>query len=69
MGKGGFSWKRALGVTKAKNKISRATGIPLTKSGRQRKVGKMVTGGGCCLPTLTVLILAFSVLFIIGSLF
>ena len=23
------------------------TGIPLTKSGRQRKVGRMMTGGGC----------------------
>lgn len=47
MNKGGFSWKRATGVTRAKSRISRATGIPLTKSGRQRKVGKMVTGGGC----------------------
>ena len=45
--RGGFSWKRTLGVTRAKQRISRATGIPLTKSGRQRKIGKMVTGGGC----------------------
>jgi hypothetical protein len=35
-----FSWKRALGVTAAKRKISRATGIPLTRTGRQRKLGK-----------------------------
>jgi hypothetical protein len=35
-----FSWKRALGVTAVKRKISRATGIPLTRSGRQRKLGK-----------------------------
>ena len=47
MGFGGFSWKRALGVTRAKSRISRSLGVPLTKSGRQRKVGKMVTGGGC----------------------
>lgn len=47
MGFGGFSWKRATGVTKMKSKVSRATGIPLTKSGRQRKIGKIVTGGGC----------------------
>ena len=47
MNKGGFSLKRLTGVTKAKSKISRATGIPITKSGRQRKVGKIVTGGGC----------------------
>ena len=39
--KGGFSWKRAVGITNAKRKVSRATGIPWTKSGRQRKVGSM----------------------------
>jgi hypothetical protein len=54
MNKGGFSWKRATGVTRAKLKVSRATGIPLTKSGRQRKVGRMVTGGGCLLPVLLI---------------
>ena len=32
-----FSWKRALGITKAKRKIARATGIPTTKAGRRRK--------------------------------
>lgn len=42
MGFGGFSWKRALGITKAKRKISKATGIPLTKSGRQRKLGAAI---------------------------
>ena len=51
--KGGFSWKRATGVTRAKQRISRTTGIPLTKSGRQRKVGKMMTGG-CLLPILLI---------------
>ena len=50
--KGGFSWKRMVGVTRVKSSISRATGIPLTKSGRQRKIGKMITGGGCALPVL-----------------
>jgi len=55
--RGGFSWKRALGVTKAKRKISKATRIPLTKSGRQRKVGKMATGGGCLLPILLIVLL------------
>lgn len=33
----GFSWKRTLGVTKAKRKIAKATGIPMTKAGRKRK--------------------------------
>lgn len=34
---GGFSWKRALGITSAKRKIAKATGIPTTKAGRKRK--------------------------------
>jgi hypothetical protein len=37
-----FSWKRALGVTTVKRKIAKATGIPTTKSGRQRKIGRML---------------------------
>lgn len=37
-----FSWKRALGITKMKRKISKATGIPTTKTGRQRKFGKLL---------------------------
>lgn len=36
-----FSWEKALGITKAKRKISKATGIPLTKSGRRNKIGKI----------------------------
>ena len=60
MNAGGFSWKRATGVTRAKTRISRATGIPLTKSGRQRKVGKMVAGKGCLLTILVGLVLPVS---------
>lgn len=37
-----FSWKCALGITSAKRKIAKATGIPTTKAGRQRKVGKLL---------------------------
>ena len=37
-----FSLKRALGITKLKNKIARTTGIPTTKSGIQRKVGATI---------------------------
>ena len=36
-----FSWKRALGITKAKRSIAKATGIPTTKNGRRSKVGKL----------------------------
>jgi hypothetical protein len=39
MNKGGFSLKRFLGISAYKAKISRKIGIPLTRSGRQRKIG------------------------------
>ena len=44
MGFGGFSWKRATGVSGAKAKLSRSIGVPLTKGGRQRKLGAMLGG-------------------------
>ena len=37
MKKHGFSWKRATGITNAKRKIAKATGIPTTKQGRKNK--------------------------------
>ena len=37
-----FSWKRAMGITKLKQQISRKTGIPLSKSGVERKIGKTI---------------------------
>jgi hypothetical protein len=39
-----FSWKRALGLSAAKGRLSRKIGIPSTRSGRQRKVGR---AAGC----------------------
>jgi hypothetical protein len=39
-----FSWKRATGISGFKGKLSRSMGIPLTRMGRQRKVGRMA---GC----------------------
>lgn len=36
---GGFSFARLLGISAAKSSVSRKIGIPLTKSGRQRKAG------------------------------
>jgi len=47
-----FSWKRALGISAAKGKISRAIGIPLTRGGRQRKVGQAL---GCCVILMTLI--------------
>jgi len=40
-----FSWKRAVGISGMKSRISRQIGIPLTRSGRQRKIGRAM---GCC---------------------
>ncbi len=37
-----FSWKRLLGISGLKNKISRKTGVPLTKGGIERKIGRMI---------------------------
>lgn len=37
-----FSWRRALGVTNVKQKIARETGIPTSKSGLERKIGKTI---------------------------
>ena len=37
-----FSWKRALGVTQAKQQFARKTGIPTTKAGLERKIGQAV---------------------------
>ncbi len=58
MNRGGFSWKRLTGISAAKSRISRATGIPWTKSGRERKIGRMVTGGSCLLTFATVVVVA-----------
>jgi hypothetical protein len=50
--RGGFSWNRTLGITRKKQRIARKTGIPLTKIGRERKVGRVVAGGSVVLPCL-----------------
>lgn len=34
-----FSWKRAVGISALKQKLSRAIGIPMTKQGLERKIG------------------------------
>ena len=49
MNRGGFSWKRLLGISAIKAKISRKIGIPLTQSGRERKLGAFIIK---CLRTL-----------------
>lgn len=39
MNKGGFSWKKLIGLSRAKSTLSRNIKVPLTKNGRQRKAG------------------------------
>lgn len=58
-----FSAKRALGISAMKGKISRATGLPLTRQGRQRKVGR---GSGCLIPLIVFL---SSVILAVGAAF
>ena len=37
-----FSWKRAIGITAAKQRFARQTGIPTTKQGLERKIGSSI---------------------------
>jgi hypothetical protein len=39
-----FSPSRALGISSLKQKISKDIGVPLTQSGRQKKLGTMLSG-------------------------
>lgn len=62
----GFSWKRASGLSAAKSKLSRQLGVPLTRSGRQRKIGRAM---GCCVPAVLIVSGGASALFGIGKAF
>jgi hypothetical protein len=37
-----FSWRRLLGITAAKRRIGQEIGIPLTKTGIERKIGRTI---------------------------
>lgn len=37
-----FSLKRALGITKIKQKFARETGIPTSRTGLERKIGNTI---------------------------
>ncbi len=47
-----FSWKRAIGLSSAKGRLSKRIGVPLSKSGRQRKMRRAM---GCCIPFVAIL--------------
>ena len=50
-----FSMKRALGISQAQSKLSRQVGVPLSKAGRQRKIGSAT---GCLVPAAFLIISA-----------
>lgn len=66
MNKGGFSWNRLLGITRVKQNISRKIGIPLTRSGRQRKLGSMILGKGCVVVIFFILFATASLVIVLG---
>lgn len=37
-----ISWKRALGITQAKQQFAKQTGIQTTKAGLERKIGNII---------------------------
>jgi len=39
-----FSWKRAVGLTSARQRFARTIGIPTTKNGIERKIGAGIIG-------------------------
>ncbi len=39
-----YSWKRAAGITRARRRIARETGVPTTRGGIERKLGSFIIG-------------------------
>lgn len=60
-----FSWRRALGISQAQAKLSRQIGIPLSRSGRQRKMGREL---GCSLPLVVLASAAYGLVKLVGIL-
>lgn len=58
--------RRSSYKTKAKRAFSKATGIPTTRSGRNAKIGRMITGGGCMLPVMAFIGLTIGIISLIG---
>ena len=57
MNKGGFSWKKFVGISQVKSNISKKIGIPLTKSGRNQKVGRIISKG--CFGIFSIILFSF----------
>lgn len=63
MNKGGFSWKKLSGISGVKSNVSRKIGIPLTKSGRNQKIGRIVSKG--CLGIIVAMTIPILILVVI----
>ena len=50
-----WSWKRAIGISGLKSKVSQKVGIPLTRGGRERKLGAFIFKSVGCLVPFTVM--------------
>jgi len=37
-----FSWKRLLGISGMRNSIANKTGVPTTRGGAERKIGRLL---------------------------
>jgi hypothetical protein len=53
-----FSWRRALGISQAQARLSRQIGVPLSRTGRQRKLGREM---GCAVPLALVMGMSWAV--------
>jgi len=42
LNRGGFSWRRFIGLSGLQGRLSRRIGIPLSRSGRERKLGAII---------------------------
>lgn len=60
-----FSWKRALGLTRTRQRVARKIGVPTTKAGVQRKIGGYATGSGCLLQLILMLLSAFGLTYFV----
>ena len=61
----GFSWKRAVGIASAKQKIARYTGIPTTKQGQKAKLRRMTGCSGCLIQVLGIIALVVGILIVL----
>jgi len=61
----GFSYKRLFGLSRARSRVARLTGIPTTRQGRRRKLDRSIASCfGCLLQAFVCVALLVTVLVI-----